>query len=102
MHMHRVTDSQKPLSVAGANVAEVTAVSQSAYPDYRITRRNGAIMNFDPRKIWVAMTKVNLTIEGGQGAVLARIRDVVDPRILSNEITRNLCYATACRSGISA
>ena len=75
--MQLVTDSQKSPSVAGANVAEVSAVSQSAYPEYRIIRRNGAVVGFDPGKISVAMTKAFLAIEGGQGAASARIRELV-------------------------
>src|SRR5450759_222240 len=77
MHMQLVTDSQKSPSVAGANVAEVSAVSQSAYPEYRIIRRNGAVVGFDPGKISVAMTKAFLAIEGGQGDASARIRELV-------------------------
>ncbi|MHB8666207.1 MAG: ribonucleoside-diphosphate reductase subunit alpha [Burkholderiales bacterium] len=75
--MQLVTDSEKSPSVAGANVAEVSAVSQSAYPDYRVIRRNGAVVGFDPAKITVAMTKAFLAIEGGQGAASARIRELV-------------------------
>ena len=77
MHMQLVTDTEKSPSVAGASVAEVSAVSQSAYPEYRIIRRNGAVVGFDPGKISVAMTKAFLAIEGGQGAASARIRELV-------------------------
>ena len=77
MHMQLVTDPEKSPSVAGASVAEVSAVSQSAYPEYRIIRRNGAVVGFDPGKISVAMTKAFLAIEGGQGAASARIRELV-------------------------
>ena len=75
--MQLVTDSQKSPSVAGANVAEASALSQSAYPEYRIIRRNGAVVGFDPGKISVAMTKAFLAIEGGQGAASARVRELV-------------------------
>ena len=75
--MQLVTDSQESPSAAGANVAEASAVNQSAYPDYRIIRRNGAVVGFDPGKISVAMTKAFLAIEGGQGAASARIRELV-------------------------
>src|SRR5207344_2694881 len=77
MAMQLVTDSQKSPSVAGANVADTSALSQSAYPDYRIIRRNGTVVGFDPGKISVAMTKAFLAIEGGQGAASARIRELV-------------------------
>ncbi len=76
--MQLVTESEKSPSVAGANVAKVSAVSQSsAYPEYRIIRRNGAVVGFNPGKISVAMTKAFLAIEGGQGAASARIRELV-------------------------
>jgi len=75
--MQLVADTQKSPSVAGADVAEVSAVSQSAYPEYRIIRRNGSVVGFDPGKISVAMTKAFLAIEGGQGAASARIRELV-------------------------
>ena len=44
---------------------------------YRIIRRNGAVVPFEPSKITVAMTKAFLAISGGQGAASARIREVV-------------------------
>ena len=76
--MQLVTESEKSPSVAGANVAKASAVTQSsAYPEYRIIRRNGAVVGFDPGKISVAMTKAFLAIEGGQGAASARIRELV-------------------------
>ena len=76
--MQLVTDSEKSPSVAGANVAKVSAVSQSPdYPEYRIIRRNGAVVGFDPGKISVAMTKAFLAVEGGQGAASARVRELV-------------------------
>ena len=44
---------------------------------YRIIRRNGAVVPFEPSKITVAMTKAFLAVSGGQGAASARIREVV-------------------------
>ena len=76
--MQIVTDTKKSPSAAGANFAEVSAVaSQSVYPEYRILRRNGAVVGFDPGKISVAMTKAFLAIEGGQGAASARVRELI-------------------------
>ena len=77
MHMQLATESEKSPSVAGANVAESSVLSLSTYPDYRIIRRNGAVVGFDPGKISLAMTKAFLAIEGGQGAASARIRELV-------------------------
>ena len=44
---------------------------------YKIIRRNGAVVGFEPSKISVAMTKAFLAVEGGQGAASARIREMV-------------------------
>jgi len=46
--------------------------------DYRVIRRNGAVVAFEPHKISVAMTKAFLAVAGGQGAVSARIRELVE------------------------
>ncbi|HNB02217.1 MAG TPA: hypothetical protein PLK61_10455, partial [Nitrosomonas sp.] len=44
---------------------------------YKIIRRNGAVVAFEPSKISVAMTKAFIAVEGGQGAASARVREVV-------------------------
>jgi ribonucleoside-diphosphate reductase alpha chain len=51
--------------------------SHYSYSDFKIIRRNGAVVAFEPGKISIAMTKAFLAIAGGQGAVSARIRDLV-------------------------
>jgi len=47
---------------------------QSALNDFKLIRRNGSVVAFEPVKISVAMTKAFLAINGGQGAASARIR----------------------------
>ncbi len=49
----------------------------SAFDQYRVVRRNGAVVCFEPAKISVAMTKAFLAVNGGQGAASARIRELV-------------------------
>ena len=51
--------------------------SQNRYAQYKIIRRNGAVVGFEPAKIAVALTKAFLAVNGGQGAASARIREVV-------------------------
>ncbi|HWJ93695.1 MAG TPA: ribonucleoside-diphosphate reductase subunit alpha, partial [Telluria sp.] len=58
---------------------------------YRIIRRNGAVVAFEPSKIAVAMTKAFLAVAGGQGAVSARIRDLVE------QLTANVVAALVRR-----
>jgi len=62
---------------AGSDV-DTSAAAIAARGDYRIIRRNGAVVAFEPTKISVAMTKAFLAVAGGQGAVSARIRELVE------------------------
>jgi ribonucleoside-diphosphate reductase alpha chain len=63
--------------VASASVAGSSSTIRSAYADYKIIRRNGAVVGFEPAKISVAMTKAFLAVNGSQGAASARIRELV-------------------------
>jgi ribonucleoside-diphosphate reductase alpha chain len=55
----------------------VPATAQPEFSQYKVIRRNGAVVGFEPGKISVAMTKAFLAVEGGQGAASARVREVV-------------------------
>jgi ribonucleoside-diphosphate reductase alpha chain len=46
--------------------------------DYKIIRRNGAVVGFEPSKISIALTKAFLAVNGGQGAASARVRELVE------------------------
>jgi ribonucleoside-diphosphate reductase alpha chain len=46
--------------------------------DYKLIRRNGAVVAFEPGKIAVAMTKAFLAVRGGQGAASAAVREQVE------------------------
>ena len=58
-------------------LSEVSPAVQPAYSQYKIIRRNGAVVGFEPGKISVAVTKAFLAVEGGQSAASARIRELV-------------------------
>src|SRR6202162_4288760 len=47
------------------------------YADYKIIRRNGAVVGFEPDKISVAMTKAFLAVAGNTAAASAGVRDKV-------------------------
>ncbi len=47
------------------------------YADYKIIRRNGAVVGFEPDKISVAMTKAFLAVYGNTAAASAGVRDKV-------------------------
>jgi len=68
----RTESSAEPLSMdseAGAR--------ESRYAQYKVIRRNGAVVGFEPGKISVAMTKAFLAVNGSQGAASARVREQV-------------------------
>ena len=48
------------------------------FVDFKVIRRNGSVVGFEPGKIAVAMTKAFLAVNGGQGAASARVRELVD------------------------
>jgi ribonucleoside-diphosphate reductase alpha chain len=60
------------------NLPESSMVQQGALlAQYKVIRRNGAVVSFEPTKISVAMTKAFLAVSGGPGAASARIRELV-------------------------
>jgi len=61
----------------GLGVSEASQAPRTPYADYKIIRRNGAVVGFEPSKISVAMTKAYLAVNGSQGAASARIREQV-------------------------
>jgi len=73
------TNLNTPAS-AGNYSTENSAASQQKqrYAQYKIIRRNGAVVSFEPGKIAVAVTKAFLAINGGQGAASARVREMVE------------------------
>ena len=56
----------------------VESVPATPYANYRVIRRNGAVVAFEPNKIAVAMTKAFIAVQGGQAAASARIRELVE------------------------
>ncbi|HUL64171.1 MAG TPA: ribonucleoside-diphosphate reductase subunit alpha [Burkholderiaceae bacterium] len=65
----------------GGGVAQQGGVGTAlatSYADYKVIRRNGAVVGFEPAKIAVAMTKAFLAVRGGQGAASAAVRDQVE------------------------
>src|SRR5712691_8247789 len=61
----------------GVALSDAAAGGRSAFADYKVIRRNGAVVGFEPAKISVAVTKAFLAVNGSQGAASARIREMV-------------------------
>ncbi len=65
------------VSAAPFVAEEQNAATPSRYSEYKIIRRNGAVVGFEPSKIAIAVTKAFLAVNGGQGAASARVRELV-------------------------
>ena len=68
--------SQQVEQIGQANSSSDT-VAGNPYSLYRVIRRTGQVVPFDPSKIAVAMTKAFLATEGAQGSESSRVRDLV-------------------------
>ena len=73
------TSPQPPLPAAPRSQSSSVAPSTRAeFSDYKVIRRNGSVVGFEPAKVSVAMTKAFLAVNGGQGASSARVRELVE------------------------
>jgi ribonucleoside-diphosphate reductase alpha chain len=63
---------------AMTSTPQPVAAADPRYADYKVIRRNGAVVNFEPSKIAIAMTKAFIAVNGGQAAASARIRELVE------------------------
>lgn len=63
------------------------------HPEWRVIRRNGEVTQFDARKIYVAMTKAFLDVEGSSASGSARIHDTVAK--LTEQVIEALVRRTA-------
>jgi len=63
------------LSSEGVSLAQTQR--DARYAEYKVIRRNGAVVGFEPSKISVALTKAFIAVNGGTGAASARVRELV-------------------------
>ena len=73
---------------AGFVAGGVGSQQATQLTDYKIIRRNGAVVAFEPSKIAIAVTKAFLAVNGGQGAASARVREQVEQ--LTDVVVRGL------------
>ncbi len=66
-----------PASMSRPMTHDTENTAEQRYEQYRLIRRNGAVVGFEPSKIMVALTKAFIAVNGGQGAASARVREVV-------------------------
>jgi ribonucleoside-diphosphate reductase alpha chain len=75
--MQIAQDNAAATTTLGVGAPQSAAAARSAFADYKIIRRNGAVVAFEPGKISVAVTKAFLAVNGSQGAASARVRELV-------------------------
>ncbi len=78
--MQMAADATISPTLSGAGLIGASAsvaASSSALTQYKVIRRNGAVVGLEPGKLSVAVTKAFLAVNGGQGAASARVRELV-------------------------
>src|SRR5262245_27301849 len=75
--MQLATESAPVTPVPGFAAADTALTRDNPYAEYKIIRRNGAVVGCEPAKISIAMTKAFLAVNGGTGAASARVREQV-------------------------
>jgi ribonucleoside-diphosphate reductase alpha chain len=85
--MQLATDNTDPVLAPSYDLSPATLAQDSRYSQYKIIRRNGLVVSFEPSKISIAMTKAFIAVNGGQGAVSTRVREVV------GQLTNNVVSA---------
>jgi ribonucleoside-diphosphate reductase alpha chain len=78
MHTSIQTTAGLPAGQGTATAGSEAQTAATAYSQYQIIRRNGAVVPFEPNKIAVAMMKAFLAVHGTQGAASASVRETVD------------------------
>src|SRR5437867_8988382 len=66
--MQIAQDNATASPALGSALNEAASAARSPFADYKVIRRNGAVVGFEPAKISVAMTKAFLAVNGAQGA----------------------------------
>ena len=86
--MQRVAERTRPetqpaIGHAATAQTGTGAAATGFLADFKVIRRNGSVVAFEPGKISVAMTKAFLAVNGGQSAGSARVREVVEQLSMS-------------------
>src|SRR5438093_4398250 len=61
---------------AGESSSPLAVNTDPRLAQYKVIRRNGAVVGFEPSKIAIAVTKAFLAVNGGQSAASARVREL--------------------------
>ena len=76
--MQLATTGTFPSSVSSPDAPPDPVSPNKSLEQFKVVRRNGSVVPFEPTKITIAMTKAFIAVNGGQGAASARVRELVD------------------------
>ncbi|WP_293779435.1 ribonucleoside-diphosphate reductase subunit alpha [uncultured Oxalicibacterium sp.] len=89
MHSAQEISAKSSNDIANVGALAVSSSTPTSNPvglaSYRVIRRNGSVVGFEPSKISIAVTKAFLAVNGGQGAASARVRELVE-QLTSNVV----------------
>jgi ribonucleoside-diphosphate reductase alpha chain len=75
--MQLVTEGALATPLVKPTLNEIPVADEARYAQYKVIRRNGSVVAFEPAKISIAVTKAFIAVNGGQGAASARVREQV-------------------------
>ena len=75
-------------TASGAVESGIGEARASSFSEYKLIRRNGTVVGFEPAKIAIALTKAFIAVNGGPGAASARVRELV--QTLTETVVRTL------------
>jgi ribonucleoside-diphosphate reductase alpha chain len=81
------TDGVYSTAASVHDIPDSSSSSGTPFDQYKVIRRNGSVVPFEPAKITIAMTKAFIAVNGGQGAASARVREQVE------QLTENVVAA---------
>jgi ribonucleoside-diphosphate reductase alpha chain len=85
--LHTATERVFSSPIHPSADSDLATVAISQYDQYKVIRRNGSVVPFEPGKISIALTKAYIAVNGGQGAASARVRELVE------ELTQSVVVA---------
>ena len=96
--MRLASDINPATPLVNPILGEESTTSPERYADYKIIRRNGSVVGFEPDKIAVAMTKAFLAVSGNTAAASAGVRDKV--QALTEAVVQSLRELTKLRGEV--
>ncbi len=65
-------------AIPGSLISPADVRTDDQFDQYKVIRRNGSVVVFEPAKISIALTKAFIAVNGSQAAVSSRVRELVE------------------------